>query len=145
MCEVSWGGVEKTGLDFNGKEHKINVHLFMSNGWAGVTQEGRFKFKVMIEEEDTPKWWSGEIEFLTCTQSYHHRVHSFILLVGWDFITRKLRSLGARAIGWITDEREALVEWFWYGDKEKLYVSITQHSSVCITILVIESNNAFPL
>jgi len=43
-------------------------------GW--VTQEGSFKFKVMIEEEeDTPKWWTGEIEFLTCTQSYPQSVH----------------------------------------------------------------------
>jgi hypothetical protein len=80
-------------------------------GW--VTQEGSFKSQVLIEEEeeDTPKWLTGEIEFLTCTQSYHHSVHFFILLVGRDFIIRKLRCLRARAIGWITDEHEASVEW----------------------------------
>lgn len=72
MCEVSWGGVETTGLDFNRKEHKINVHLFMSNGWAGLHRKEALNLKWWSKKKTHP---SGEVEKLN---SWH--VHRDIII-----------------------------------------------------------------
>ena len=44
MCEFR-GGVETTSLNFKRKEHKINLHLVMSNGWAGLYRKEALNLK----------------------------------------------------------------------------------------------------
>jgi len=144
MCEVSWGGVETTGLNFNSKEHKINLHLFMSNGWAGLHRM----------EALNSKWWSkkkthpnAEVEKLN---SWH--VHRAILIayIFYSFgraIFYYKKTTVSTGSGHRLDDRRtwSISRMILIWGKKRNYISITQHSGVRFTILAIEHNNAFPL